>query len=98
MPWAVGICTHCGTITAFRTTTPTARALIRTRTFYCPACGLFKLTQIKLAESTQLERVYSEMRLQNIIGSHAWLDRKRGQDDGNFTKEIVEESPEFDEG
>lgn len=74
--WAAGICERCGTVTAFRTTTPIAARLMRGRTYYCPVCGMYKLLDIRLAANAEaLDSCYNELRIGVILNSSAESDR-----------------------
>lgn len=74
--WAVGICERCGTVTAFRTTTPIASKLMRGRTYYCPVCGMYKLLNIRpVVNADELNSCYNELRVGVVLNSSAESDR-----------------------
>lgn len=74
--WAAGICERCGTVTAFRTTTPIASKLMRGRTYYCPVCGMYKLLDVRpVANADELDSCYNELRVGVILNSSAESDR-----------------------
>lgn len=87
--WAVGICERCGTVSAFRTTTPVVKSLIRGRTYYCPVCGLYRLMNIKAVPNTSmLEGVYNELRVSIILTGYDEGDRYNASDE--TTKQLLE--------
>lgn len=79
--WAVGICERCGTVTAFRTTTPIAKSLMHGHTYYCPVCVVYKLLKVQAITNTQqLDMAYNNLRVGIILESNSEVDLYNAQD------------------
>lgn len=87
--WAVGICERCGTVAAFRTTTPIAKALMRGHSYYCPVCVTYKLLKIRAVPNAErLEAAYNDLRIGVILDSDTEAARYDAQED--TTKKLIE--------
>lgn len=80
--WAVGICERCGTVVAFRTTTPVVKSLMRGHSYYCPVCGMYKLLKIHaIPNAQQLDKAYNELRVGIILESNAEVSQYNAQEE-----------------
>ena len=69
--WGAGICERCGTVVAFRTTTPVAKNLIKYRDYYCPLCGTYKLKHVQaVVNAGQLDSAYNALRINTILNNN----------------------------
>lgn len=91
--WGAGICERCGTVVAFRTTTPVAKNLVKWRDYYCPLCGNYKLKNVMAVVNAEgLDSAYNQLRLGTILNNNREETRNVASD--QTTNTLVEQAGE----